>query len=313
MGGLILFEKNIVNPPQLRALTRFLISAEAPALPFLAVDEEGGSVERLVRRKGFTYHRGARLTRRHLNPAKAYEAYLAMAVELSSAGLNLNLGPVVDLELNPDNPIVARTGRSYGVHPLAVARYAASFVEAHRRLHLVTALKHWPGHGSSSRDSHLQFVDVTRQWQPVEIEPFRRLVHADLADMVMSAHIHHDSWGDAAGRPASLSASAIARLRDEVGFDGVVVTDDLQMRAVLSRQSLAEAIVLALKAGNDMVLIGNALVSEPTRADFAVEVIERAVAEGELDFGRLLRSYRRVMALKSRLKPPHRETQWPDR
>ncbi|MEE4239631.1 MAG: glycoside hydrolase family 3 N-terminal domain-containing protein [Anderseniella sp.] len=303
IGGVILFHKNIRNPKQVAALTRYLSSANTPFTPLIAVDEEGGSVERLNRRKGFTYTPGHFRMQQRFRLDDARKRYDGMAAELSSAGFNTNFGPVVDLLVNPQNPIIARKYRSYGAHPLHVARYAHTFIEAHAARGIGTALKHWPGHGSSANDSHLRFVDVTKQWQPAEIEPYRRLFRAGYSGMVMTSHLYHKDWGMGQDLPASLSPVAIqTRLRDELGFDGVVITDDLQMRAITSKRPLEEAIVLALKAGNDLVLIGNMLASTPSNTDFAINAIEKAVKAGRLDFKQLYRSWQRVQAYKARLR-----------
>jgi len=302
IGGVIFFHKNIRNPKQVAALTRFLLGADTPHTPIIAVDEEGGSVERLSRKKGFTYTPGHFRMQQRFSVEEARKRYDGMATELANAGFNTNFGPVVDLLVNPQNPIIARKYRSFGAHPLLVARYANAFIGAHAAKGVGTALKHWPGHGSSASDSHLKFVDVTRQWQPVEIEPYRRLFRSGYSGMVMSAHLFHKDWGMGSDLPASLSPVAIqTRLRDELGYDGLVITDDLQMRAITSKRPLDEAIVLALKAGNDLVLIGNVLASTPSNTDFAVNAIEKAVKTGQLSFKQLYRSWQRVMAYKAGL------------
>ena len=302
IGGVIFFHKNIRNPKQVRALTSYLLAAETPHTPIIAVDEEGGAVERLNRKKGFSYTPGHWRMQQRYTVAQARKHYDTMAGELAQTGFNTNFGPVVDLRLNPDNPIIARKYRSFGPHPLHVARYARSFIDAHDARGVGTALKHWPGHGSSTNDSHLRFVDVTRHWQPVEIEPYRRLFRTGYTGMVMTSHLYHSDWGMGRHLPASLSPIAIqTRLRDELGFDGVVITDDLQMRAITSKRTLADAIVLAFKAGNDMVLIGNVLASSPSNSDFAVRAIETGVKAGELNFKQLYRSWQRVMAYKARI------------
>lgn len=303
IGGVIFFHKNIRNPKQVKALTRFFRQADTPFTPVIAVDEEGGAVERLNRRKGFTYTPGHWRMQQRNDVKKARDRYDGMATELAKAGFNTNFGPVVDLRLNPSNPIIARKYRSFGSHPLYVARYASAFIAAHDARGIGTTLKHWPGHGSSASDSHLRFVDVTKQWKPVEIEPYRRLFRAGFNGMVMTSHLYHKDWGMGQGLPASLSPVAIkTRLRDELGFDGVVITDDLQMRAITSRRPLDKAIVQALKAGNDMVLIGNVLASSPSNADYAVNAIEKGVKAGELSFKQLYRSWQRVMAYKARIR-----------
>ncbi len=303
IGGVILFHKNITNPKQLAALTRYLREANIGPTPVIAVDEEGGSVERLNRRKGFTYTPGHFRMQQRFNLEQARKRYDEMTTELAAAGINTNFGPVVDLALNPANPVIASKRRSYGTHPLHVARYARQFIEAHDARGIGTALKHWPGHGSSSGDSHLKFVDVTKQWKPVEIEPYRRLFRSGFHGMVMTSHLFHQKWGEEQDLPASLSPVAInTHLRDEMGFDGVVITDDLQMRAITSRRTLEQAIVLALKAGNDMVLVGNVLASAPSNADFAVRAIDQGVKSGELSFAGLYRSWQRVMQYKRRIR-----------
>jgi beta-N-acetylhexosaminidase len=222
---------------------------------------------------------------------------------MAKLGFNLNLGPVVDLDYGRRNPVIGRLQRSYGRDPETVARYAGAFVEAHRAHGILTALKHWPGHGSSVADPHIAVADVTNSWQASERTPFAALLAAGRADMIMTAHVHHRDWGEGDGRPASLSPAAVQRaLRQDLGFDGVVVTDDIQMEAALDGRSLAEAVVLALGAGNDIVLIANMLEYQPDVARHAVDAIRQAVADGRLDAEALVRSYRRVVSLKQRLR-----------
>jgi beta-N-acetylhexosaminidase len=182
-------------------------------------------------------------------------------------------------------------------------RYAGAFVAAHRAHGVLTALKHWPGHGSSLADPHVAVADVTGSWQQREQRPFAALIAGGKADMIMTGHVHHRDWGEGDGLPASLSPSAVkVELRQKLGFDGVVVTDDIQMTSARAGRSLAEAIVLALAAGNDIVLIANILDYQPDVARFGVEAIRQAVAEGRLELEALKRSYRRVVALKQRLR-----------
>jgi len=303
LGGVILFQKNIKNPKQVAALTQVFRTADTRHTPIIAVDEEGGAVERLTRAKGFTYTPGHFRMQQRSTVAQARERYDGMAKELVRAGFNTNFGPVVDLRLNPKNPVIARNYRSFGIHPLYVARYAQSFVAAHDAASIGTALKHWPGHGSSTKDSHLHFVDVTKHWQQIEIEPYRRLFAKGYSGMVMTSHIYHRDWGNGEKLPASLSPVAIkTMLRDDLGFDGVIITDDLQMRSISSRRTLDEAIIMALAAGNDIVLIGNVLAQAPSDPEFAVRAIARGVREGRLDFKQLYRSWQRVIGYKARLR-----------
>jgi beta-N-acetylhexosaminidase len=302
-GGVIVFDRNIEDPRQLSLLMAHLGSANRVAPPFLAIDEEGGLVERLDSRRGFTPHPSAARVAASRSVEEAAAVFRDMAEEIASQGFNLNLGPVVDLAVNPRNPVVAKLHRSYGTDPAKVAAYADAFVAAHREAGVVTALKHWPGHGSSLSDSHFGIADVSSEWSARETEPFRLLIAAGRADMIMSGHLHHRLWGDRSAEAASLSRKAVSgALRGELAYDGVVITDDLQMLGALKGRRLDQAIVAALAAGNDVVLIGNALDFQERPAAFALAAIEQGLRDGRLERTALLRSVERVMRLKRRLR-----------
>ncbi len=299
-GGLVFFGRNISNVKQIRALTDHLKPDTALFTPFLAIDEEGGKVERLTQRQGFAKHPSAAAIVSR-GPKAAREIYASMAGDVAAAGFNFNLGPVVDLNLRKNNPVIGSLGRSFGSDPEVVAEYAQMFVEAHRKAGIATALKHFPGHGSSRTDSHKSVVNVTSDWREQELQPYRELIRDDMADAVMITHlVNHKRWSKD-NLPATLSGEAVIILRQELDFDGVVLSDDLQMEAVAGDYSLASAIVRALDAGNDIVLIGNVLRHQPDVARFTVGVIENAVASGELNLARLEESFCRVIALKRTL------------
>jgi beta-N-acetylhexosaminidase len=302
IGGLIAFERNIVDEPQLAALLAHLRGAPSAQPPFLAVDQEGGAVQRLWRLEALRAPSALRVSASY-SPEQARALYGRMAGRMAGLGFNLNLAPVVDLDFGRSNPVIGRLQRAYGREPEVVARYAGAFVEAHRAHGVLTALKHWPGHGSSLTDPHVAVADVTRTWRDSERLPFAALLEAGQVDMIMTGHVHHRDWGEGDGRPASLSPSAVQlALRQTLGFDGVVVTDDLQMEAAVAGRSLGHAIVLALAAGNDLVLIANMQSYQPDVARFALDAIKQAVADGRLDAEALERSYRRIVALKQGLR-----------
>jgi beta-N-acetylhexosaminidase len=303
VGGLIVFERNVVDEAQLAALLSHLRRVPSAQPPFLAVDQEGGAVQRLSRLDSLRGAPSARWIAANTSPSQAQALYGRMARRMAALGFNLNLAPVVDLDFGWRNPVIGRLQRSYGSDPDVVARYAGAFVEAHRAHGILTALKHWPGHGSSLADPHFAVADVTDTWRETERTPFAALLKAGKADMIMTGHVHHRDWGEGAGRPASLSPAAIQlALRQKLGFEGVVVTDDLQMESALAGRSLAEAIVLALAAGNDLVLIANMLQYQPDAARYGIDAIKQAVADGRLDAEALKRSYDRVVSLKQRLR-----------
>ncbi len=302
-GGLLLFDRdmaknrrNVVDPAQLRTLCADL-QARSPQPLLLAVDQEGGRVCRLKECDGFPATVSAAILGRNDDLTASDRAAETMAVNLAVLGINWNLTPVVDLAVNPDNPVIARLGRAFGADPALVTRHAAAVITAHHRHGIACCLKHFPGHGSSSHDSHLGFVDVTEGWHKDELAPFRALIAAGLADAVMSAHIFHRHLDPAL--PATLSPAILTDLlRHELSFQGVIVSDDLQMRAISDRWSLAEAVGLAIEAGADMLIIGNQLAREPQALRLGVTAILDLLHRGRITETRLQTSLARIETLK---------------
>ncbi len=207
IGGVMYLKTNVQSLAAVREINRALVSARPWLPPFIGLDQEGGQVERLTASVGFQeVPAAAVLARRGIDAAQA--SYIGMAQDLAAQGFNVNFGPVVDLNRNPDNPVIARYQRAYSSDPGVVTALAEAFVAAHRAAGLATALKHFPGHGSSTEDSHEGFVDVTGLWDPVELEPYRAMIDRGEADMVMVAHLFNaDDLEDADLQlPASLSS-----------------------------------------------------------------------------------------------------------
>jgi len=265
--------RNIVSPDQVRALLAHL-QAQAAVPLLVSIDQEGGRVNRLKPAYGFPASISHEELGRLDQPAETYRQAALTAQTLAGLGINLNLAPVVDLDAHPDNPIIKGKGRSFSADPEAVARHAAEFVQAHRAHGVLCCAKHFPGHGSATGDTHLGLVDVTATWHERELIPFRRLIEAGLCDVIMSAHVinrHLDPE-----HPATLSrAVQTGLLRDQLGFQGVLTSDDLEMRAIASHYGLEQSI-----------------------AGKAVGIIARAVESGRIPAGRIDASYQRVMALK---------------
>lgn len=307
LGGVILFDRNvdgsrqnISSPQQLRELTAALQGfAEVPLL--IAVDQEGGKVCRLREEDDFPSTISA-LRLGEMDQLQTSIRYAEqMADVLSACGITVNLAPVVDLDLNPDNPIIARYERSYGQSPEGVLRQASVFIEAHHRHGIACCLKHFPGHGSAAGDSHLGFVDNTKQWRAEELEPYRCLIASGLADSVMTAHVINRKL-DSAGLPATLSPGIISGLlRDEIGFDGVVVSDDLQMKAISDRWSYEEAVRMAVLAGVDILIVGNNLAREQDVVTRGINAIEDLVRSGQVSGERLDSSIARIATLKKKI------------
>ncbi len=306
LGGVILFDRNvdgavqnIRDPEQLRELTRALQACARDRL-LIGVDQEGGRVCRLKPDAGFPAMTGARELG-GLTPAETGRQAARMAASLAECGINLNLAPVVDLDLNPDNPVISRFGRSFGPDPDQVARHARTFVLAHHEHGVGCCLKHFPGHGSAGADSHLGFVDSTDRWQARELEPFRVLIREGLADAVMTAHVVQRRL-DPGGLPATLSARIIGDLlRRQLGFAGVVISDDLQMRAITDRWGFAEAVAMAVQAGVDLMIVGNNLVRQAGVVEEGIRAVAALLADGRVRAERVEASIGRIRALKRKI------------
>jgi beta-N-acetylhexosaminidase len=309
IGGVVLYPDNIGSPEQLRALTTYLREAKSWPIPFVAVDQEGGLVQRLT---GHGYFPSARSVGANPSFAAAQAAerlYQTMAEDLAKAGFNLNFGPVVDLSLNPNNYVIVQRDRSFGADPSHVATLAGAFIRAHRAAGIVTVAKHFPGHGSSFADSHKMLADISSTWQEIEIEPYRTLAKEGLLDGVMIGHLYHPRFSDGAKLPASLSGRAVAALRD-TGFKGVVVSDDMEMGAVRDDYSLDERAVKAINAGTDLLVFSNVALRDPELGAKLHAIIANAVREGRISRSRIEKAYGKIMLLKRRIAEPDLSGKW---
>jgi beta-N-acetylhexosaminidase len=301
IGGVLLLGHNVISPGQLKMLTSRLSEAGASIRPLIAVDQEGGAVQRLTREKGFRGLASAGEIARTADPIAALTIYARQADELAANGINVNLGPVVDLAVGTWNPVIGGLDRTYGALPDAILPYANAFIDAHRQKGVLIAAKHFPGHGSSAQDPHLTSVNVSNRWTSVELRPFMRLAKSDRTSMIMVGHLILDGFSDGK-RPTSLSHQAVTeRLRKGLGFEGLIVTDDLEMGAISDEFSLEEAFVLAVAAGNDVVVYANKRNPDPDLADKAIDAIVRAVSGGRIPRSQIEQSYRRILSAKSSL------------
>ncbi|MDO9440251.1 MAG: glycoside hydrolase family 3 N-terminal domain-containing protein [Beijerinckiaceae bacterium] len=295
-AGACFLGHNTRSKAGVEGLTRLFAGAGRRRAPLIAVDQEGGAVQRLGPKIGYPRIPTAAEIASKYDPAKAKEIYGDMAATLRDAGFNLNLAPVVDLGFQPKNPIVAKFGRAYGNDGKTVARYAAAFVAGHRQHQVLTALKHFPGHGSTLVDSHARPVDLGPTWRDDELTPYRDLIRQNLVDLVMSGHLSHP--GLTGGEPATLSELAVeGLLRRRLGFRGIVMTDDLDMAAIRSTVPLLDACVRAVAAGNDLLLLSNSASPDPDLPQKVIAVVKTAVAEGRIPRGRIEASASRLASL----------------
>ena len=303
LAGVILFDRdqltgharNIVSPAQVKRLTADLRAAAPDRGIIVSVDQEGGIVTRLSPAHGF--------------PAVASEADIGrasaattrtwaktIASTLAANGFNLNFAPVVDLDVNPSSPAIGALDRSFSADPDVVVAKATIEIEAHRAAGVRTTLKHFPGIGSSTSNTDFGVADVTDTWTPVELEPFAQLVGAGTADLVMAGHVVNGQLDP--DRPASLSKPIVSGvLRDQLGWTGIVVTDDLQAAAITKAFGRDEAILLAIEAGNDLLLFANQQVYDTKLVGRVVATVEAAVRSGRIPEARIDEAYGRVQAM----------------
>ena len=311
IGGVVLFDydvqsakpvRNIESPEQLRRLTSELQMLSAIPL-FIAIDQEGGHVCRLKPSRGFPPTVSAASLGKLDNADSTRQAVGSTAALLASLGVNMNLAPDVDVNVNPNNPVIGKLDRSFSADPAVVARQARLFVDAFHQHGIIAALKHFPGHGSSTTDTHKDFTDVTATWSRAELEPYRTLIRDGYDDPVMTAHVFNARLDSR--YPATLSKATIdGVLREQLGFRGVVLSDDMQMKAIADRYGLEEAIRLAIDAGVDVLIFGNNVSYDPDIASKATDIIRRLVEQGAITPERIDESYRRIMALKTRTIAP---------
>lgn len=312
LGGVLLFDyditshrygKNLRDRDQIKRLTRQLNHyADSSALTnekaplFIALDYEGGAVDRLAKVPGC--HRTLPASEQALlSKDDFYKESYHMAETLKDLGFNLNFAPVLDLNLDNEQGIIGKLGRSFSSNPTQVAHAAKAFVHVFAQEGILCSYKHFPGHGSATGDTHLGFVDVTDHYQPKELEPYEILFKdQNIPVMVMTAHVINRQL-DPSGLPATLSHDILTGLlREKMGYDGVIVSDDLQMQAISAHFSIEEALRMTINAGADMLIFGNQLGCHS--ATDVVDHIERLVYSGAIKSSRIDQAYLRILRLK---------------
>lgn len=310
VGGIIVFARNIVDADQIARLTRDARDASRACTGrslLVATDAEGGQVMRLGPTAGYSPTLSHRDLGEDNDLAVTELEARRIGRMLAEAGIGWNLAPVVDVGYNPANPVIVGRGRSFGAGPGLVTSHARAYIRGMHEEGVLTALKHFPGHGSSFTDSHLGFVDVTDTAnREVELAPYRALIAEGLADSVMTGHVFNRRLD--ARYPATLSGATIRGvLRASLKFTGVVVSDDLRMGAIEKQWGLADAAVLAARAGIDMLLIADDRLPDGRSAALvALDSLRGALAKGRLDAQHVQAAIRRVEALRARAAPAPR-------
>lgn len=306
VGGIIYYNwsNDLGSPEQVKTLSAGLqdLAGDIPLL--IAADQEGGKVARL--KNGFTLSPGNEAIAAVGDPNVAEQMAFVMGCEMHDVGVNMNLAPVVDINSNPNNPIIG--SRSFGNNPDTVSIFGQKAVDGYKKAHVITTLKHFPGHGDVEVDSHLDLPIINKsleELERVELVPFIHLSAS--ADAMMMAHLLVPALD--AENCSSLSEKTISYLRKDVGFEGLIITDSLVMEGVLKQcLTVDEAAIRALNAGNDMLIIGGKLLIGQDKVELTSKDIQRihrsiieAVRTNRLPESRLDAAVTKILHLKQKL------------
>ncbi len=349
IGGVILFSepllnrktkkliryRNIESPLQLQKLTSELIQyskatrekQKLPPLPlFISIDQEGGQIAILKASHGFPQTQilpqalGLKKEKAGDDKIKKARAlkettnYAAnMATLLHDNHINVNFAPVVDVNINPTNPIIGGLGRSFSSDPQIVINQAQIFIHAFHQQNIIAALKHFPGHGSSSKDTHKGLVNVTDTYNLAkELKPYTTLINSGYADIIMSTHVINGQIDKTQCRegpkndyrtwcPATMSYKTLTELlRHTLDFKGIIVSDDMTMGAITKEYSLSIALEKSINAGVDMLILANHDSDQTTKV---INTIAKLVKNGRIKKSRIEDAYQRIVRLKKRLSP----------
>ena len=296
-GGFILFAKNITSPEQVIKFNQDL-KQSCKITPFLAIDEEGGRVARIANHAGFEVKKYKSMYSIGATGdfSKAYEAGDTIGGYLNQYGFNLDFAPDADLTTNPNSNSSGIGDRSFGGDPELVSEMVRNFISGLHNHGVLATLKHFPGHGDTSSDTHNGYVAVRKSWDELlnrELKPF--INNFDMTDMIMVSHVTAvNAISD--GMPATLSWELLTgKLRNELGYQGLLITDALEMGAITENYTPAEAAVMALEAGNDIILI-------PQDYPAAFDGILAAVWTGRIPESRIDESVKRILTAKLNLQ-----------
>ncbi len=306
VGSVILFDydvakgsrgRNITSVQQVRELCRQLKDIRPDLL--IGIDQEGGKVSRLHPRYGFPA-----VGTPQQSAAVGYDSVRSCAritaQMLNDVGINLNFAPVADVNVNPACPVIGKLERNFSASPEQVTECCHIWIEEQNKKGVASCLKHFPGHGSATGDTHKGLVDVSNTWKTPELTPYKQLINE--VPMVMTAHVINRQL-DPNGLPASLSPLITAYLRDTLGFQGVIITDDLAMGAIVNEYSFETALQMAIEAGADLLcLSNNGGIYNAEMVPQAVRIIKALVADGTVSAERIHASAERVRALKANLQ-----------
>lgn len=291
-----IFSSNIKNMAQVKQLNTQLQSI-APTTLFIAIDQEGGQIQRLKPEHGFApipSHKQLAMG----DEKTTYETAYDLGNRLSDMGFNVDFAPLLDVDVNPQSPAIGAKERSFSADPAIVTKHGRAFANGLSDANIAYSFKHFPGHGSAAGDTHDGLTDITKTYQQYELEPYKALLqNASPYTMVMVAHVINNNFDTL---PASLSKPTIQMIRD-MGFNGVIVSDDMDMGAITGKYGVDTAIEMAINAGNDILVFGNNLTFDKNRGRDVNKAIVKMVHDGKIKKSRIRESYNRIKKLKQQI------------
>lgn len=307
-GAVILFDQdmvhhkpvhNISSPKQLQELCGALHQTSSLPL-WIGIDQEGGLVNRLKSEYGFPETNSHAYLGKQDNLELTYQQAKDIGSVLREMHISINFAPVVDIAKEENSSIIAKRERSFGRSSELVYRHAKAYLEGLGSEGIWGCCKHFPGHGSAKGDTHAGFVDITETWEVDELLPYSSLIEDGLCSMIMSAHVIHKDFDTQ--HPATISEHIIPKLlRKKMGYDGMIFTDDMQMRAISNHYGIKEALKMGLNAGVDMFCFGNNLLPEPAKLSDLVCLVEQLLDEGLISENRIDQSVIKILTLKAQL------------
>lgn len=292
-----IFSSNIKNLDQVKNLNEQLQSI-APKKLLIAIDQEGGNVQRLKPEHGFKSIPSAKELGRG-DEKNTYDIAYDLGIRLGDLGFNVDFAPLLDVNVNPESPAIGAKGRSFSDKPEIVTKHGGAFARGLSDAKIAYSFKHFPGHGSAANDSHNGITDITKTYKGYELNPWQDLLKKSSPyTMVMVAHVINNNFDTL---PASLSKPTIQMIRD-MGFNGVIVSDDMDMGAIANEYGTETAVEMAINAGNDILVFGNNLTFDKNRGADVNAMIVKMVKEGKIKKSRIRESYRRIKKLKENIR-----------
>lgn len=292
-----IFSSNIKDVNQVKKLNEQLQSI-APKKLLIAIDQEGGNIQRLKPEHGFAPTPSAKELG-HGDTETTYKIAYDLGNRLTDLGFNVDFAPLLDVDVNPQSPAIGAKDRSFSPTPDIVIKHGDAFARGLRDAGMAYSFKHFPGHGSAGNDTHAGVTDITKTYQDYELNPWKSLLkNTSPQTMVMVAHVVNNNFDTL---PASLSQKTIQMVRD-MGFDGVIVSDDMDMGAIANEYGTEKAVEMAINAGNDILVFGNNLTFDKNRGADVNKMIIKMVQDGKIKKSRIRESYNRIMELKRHIR-----------